>query len=257
VHTAPIPLFHNRVQRLRRADHGLYEWPRGGRLDRWLYSCAYPNFGPTGIRDFEHFTSFKGPSRNLYQPIGGHLLSLILVTGSYFRSKDRRKIGMDPRGRPIDARHLFERDFFEELTKGIYLHYYHGFVGKDFLEDLPLDIGSLTDRMIEEMGVDRHMEEILRIADQEQMTNEAFMTFLENRGVSSEEAKGFRKAAEDIVLYTGPHLGGFNQRNSLPELIESIGIMASLCIVGRFWEEKFPDAEKPFRVKFWSRGLNP
>jgi len=250
VHTAPIPLFHNRVQRLRRADGGLYEWPRGGRLDRWLYSCAYPNFGPTGIRDFEHFVSFKGPSRGLYQPIGMHLLSLILVTGSYFRGKDSRRIGIDRQGRPVDARHLFDRDLFMELTKGIYLHYYHGFVGKEFLGQVPVDIGNLTERMIEEMGVDRHMEEILRIADQEQMTNEAFITFLENRGIPREEAKALSKATEDIVLYTGPHLGGFNQRNSLPELIESIGIMASLCIVGKFWEEKFSDAEVPFRVQF-------
>ena len=49
VHTAAIPLFHNRIQRSRRSDRGLYEWPRGGRLDRWLSSCRYPNFGLTGI----------------------------------------------------------------------------------------------------------------------------------------------------------------------------------------------------------------
>ena len=30
VHTAPIPLFHNRIQRARRADGGIYEWDRGG-----------------------------------------------------------------------------------------------------------------------------------------------------------------------------------------------------------------------------------
>ena len=54
VHTAPIPLFHNRLQRRRRCDGGYYEWPRGGRLDRWLMSCRYPNLGKSGIRDFEH-----------------------------------------------------------------------------------------------------------------------------------------------------------------------------------------------------------
>jgi hypothetical protein len=56
IHTAPIPLFHNRVQSGRRRDQGLYEWFRAGRLDRWLHSCSYPNMGPTGLRDFEHLT---------------------------------------------------------------------------------------------------------------------------------------------------------------------------------------------------------
>jgi hypothetical protein len=42
IHSAPIPLFHNRVQRNRREDHGVYEWHHGGRLDRWLHSCRQP-----------------------------------------------------------------------------------------------------------------------------------------------------------------------------------------------------------------------
>ena len=62
VHTAPIPLFHNRVQRHRRSDLGLYQWPRGGRLDRWLHSCRYPNLSLTGLRDFEHLVAFKRPA---------------------------------------------------------------------------------------------------------------------------------------------------------------------------------------------------
>ncbi|MDY7039090.1 MAG: SidJ-related pseudokinase, partial [Thermodesulfobacteriota bacterium] len=84
VHSAPIPLFHNRVQRCRRRDNGIYEWFRAGRLDRWLDSCSYPNIGLTGIRDFEHFISFKGLGRDLYRYIGSHILSLLLVAGSYF-----------------------------------------------------------------------------------------------------------------------------------------------------------------------------
>ena len=59
IHDAPIPLFHNRVQATRRTDEGIYEWRRFGRLDRWLDSCRYPNFGLSGLRDFEHFQLIK------------------------------------------------------------------------------------------------------------------------------------------------------------------------------------------------------
>ena len=44
----PIPLFHNRTQRLRRDDQGRYQWFRAGRLDQWLDSCAFPNLGLSG-----------------------------------------------------------------------------------------------------------------------------------------------------------------------------------------------------------------
>jgi hypothetical protein len=36
--------------------------------------------------------------------------------------------------------------------------------------------------MTEEMGVDRYMEEIFRVADQEDMTDDAFKFFLRQRG---------------------------------------------------------------------------
>ena len=88
VHEAPIPLFHNRVQRHRRRDAGRYEWFRGGRLDRWLSSCAYPNWGPNGLRDFEHLIEFSGPPLHLYRHLGNHFLSLLLVAGSYFRARE-------------------------------------------------------------------------------------------------------------------------------------------------------------------------
>ncbi|MFO7913029.1 MAG: SidJ-related pseudokinase, partial [Desulfotignum sp.] len=39
VHTALIPLFHNRVQQRRRNDQGAYLWEHAGRLDQWLDSC--------------------------------------------------------------------------------------------------------------------------------------------------------------------------------------------------------------------------
>jgi hypothetical protein len=70
IHAAPIPLFHNRVQQHRRRDGGAYEWFRAGRLDRWLDSCAYPNFGTSGLRDFEHFESVSGGQGQLYRYMG-------------------------------------------------------------------------------------------------------------------------------------------------------------------------------------------
>jgi len=231
------------VQGLRRPDHGLYEWQRAGRLDRWLDSCRYPNFGVTGIRDFEHLIPFRGLSRNLYRHIGEHLLSLFLVTGSFFRNKDREKIGIDSEGRHVDARDLFDRPFLREIIQGIFLNYYSGFVGVEFSGELPFDFDKFTERMIDEMGVDRHMEEILRVVDQAEMTDEEFMSFLEERGYTEKEVKGFQKGEEDIIMCTGPHLGGFNQRISLPELIETVGSMSALCIFGRYWREKSPEFE--------------
>ena len=238
VHSAPIPLFHNRVQRHRRRDHGFYEWPRAGRLDGWLASCFYSKMGVTGIRDFEHLIGFKGLSRRLYIHMGAHFLSLLLVAGSYFRNKDRTRIGLDTQGRPVDARNLFDKPFLNKLIQGIFLSYYHGFVGTEFFGEIPLNPEALGSRMIDEMGVDRHMEEILRVADQREMTNGTFRNFLESKGYSHQEIKTFKKGAEDITIQSGPHLGGFNERISLPELIESVASMSALCIAGRYLSRK-------------------
>ncbi len=235
VHSAPVPLFHNRVQRGRRRDQGLYEWHRAGRLDRWLDSCAYPNLGITGVRDFEHLISFKGKSRILYRHIGIHILSLLLVSGSYFRNKDVSKLGFDGNGEPVDARNLFDKEFLQKLIPEIFSNYYRGFVSADFMGKLPIDLETFTSRMIDEMGVDRHMEEMLRAADQNQMTDEEFTSFLKRRGFSLEKIKLYRKGARDIVFQSGPHLGEFNHPISLPELIEAVGTMSSLCIAGRYF----------------------
>ena len=98
IHTAPIPLFHNRVQRHRREDGGIYQWPRGGRLDRWLDSCRFPNIGKTGLRDFEHFIGFDDHPGKLYEYIGSHLFSLVLIAGSCFRNRDPSRVGLGPDG---------------------------------------------------------------------------------------------------------------------------------------------------------------
>ena len=231
-------MFHNRVQGPRRDDQGLYLWQRAGRLDRWLWSCRYPNFGCSGIRDFEHLEAYRGPARKIYLPMGAQLLSLFLVTGSHFRMKDSRRVGLDPDGRPVDARGLFMKPLLKEIIQGVFHHYYSGFVGEPFKGALPISFSVLADRMVDEMGVDRFMEEILRVADQQEMTDNAFVDFLVERRVPMAEVEKIEKGAGDITLFTGPHLGGFNQQISIPELIESVGTMAALCLYGRYCKEK-------------------
>ncbi|RLC26278.1 MAG: hypothetical protein DRH21_02575 [Deltaproteobacteria bacterium] len=70
-----------------------------GRLDAWLHSCRYPNFGPTGIRDFEHLITLKSKSQKLYEYIGSHILSILLVIGSYFRNHEAERFGLDEQGK--------------------------------------------------------------------------------------------------------------------------------------------------------------
>ena len=243
VHSAPIPLFHNRVQGNRRDDHGAYEWHHGGRLDRWLHSCRYPNFGITGIRDFEHLISHQGSSRDLYRHIGSHILSLALVIGSYFRNFEADKVGFDEHGKPLDVRYLFDKSLLEKLLQGIFQEYYNGFVEEKFCGDLPFDFEQLSARMIEEMGVDRFMEEMLRVADQAEMTEIEFREFLTQRGCSEEEIEGYKKDVNDITIQTGPHLGGFNQTISVPELIQCIGAVSAYCIGSRYLRGKEMNVE--------------
>jgi hypothetical protein len=234
IHAAPIPLFHNRIQADRRDDHGRYDWFRGGRLDRWLASCRYPNFGPTGLRDFEHFIALKGSNRRLFQYIGAHLLSLLLVGGSHFRNRDPDLIGFDQAGEPADARHLFDPVLFKEILWGIFAKYYEGFTGRSFQESLPFDLDSLVGRMIEEMGIDRHMQEVLRTADQNAMSETTFRDFLRRGGYSADQVRQMQRGGPDITVLSGPHLGEFNRGISLPEMTTAIGTMAALCMLARF-----------------------
>ncbi|MFP4030486.1 MAG: SidJ-related pseudokinase [Desulfococcaceae bacterium] len=233
LHTAPIPLFHNRVQQDRRDDHGLYEWWRGGRLDQWLASCRYPNFGASGLRDLEHLEPADG---GFYRAIGAHLLSLLLVTGSHFRNRAPERVGLDSSGAPADARDFFDRDAVRRTLEGVFREYFAGFVGRPFSEDFPLDLSALADRMVEEMGVDRHMEEVLRLPDQERMSDADFRAFLASRGMSPREALRPKRGEGEIVLRTGPHLGDFNGRISLPEMIRFLETASALCVAGRFVE---------------------
>ncbi len=234
IHTAPIPLFHNRVQRSRREDHGVYDWPRGGRLDRWLDSCRHPNIGITGVRDFEHFEVFHGTSSKMYWYVGSHFFSLLLIAGSYFRNRDISRIGFDESGMPVDSRDLYDADVLQAVIKDIFLGYYSGFVGQEYRGQMPLSLERLSARMIAEMGVDHHMEEILRVVDQLAMSDEEYREFLLLRGYSSQKIADRPRGVKDIVVYTGPHLGKFNYPISIPELVSAAGSMAATCIVGRY-----------------------
>ena len=234
VHTAPIPLFHNRIQQGRRDDQGLYDWPQAGRLDRWLESCSYPNIGCTGTRDFEHFETVASSRRTPYWHIGTHILSLLLVVGSCFRNRQKDLSGSDREGGPVDARGLFDPALLQAMVRGAFEGYFHGFVGKEYDDEYPFNLERLTARMVEEMGVDTHMEEILRSHDQERMSDDLFAECLRGHGLSKKEILAHQRGKEDIVLFTGPHLGGFNEGISLMELIEATASISAVCIVGKF-----------------------
>jgi hypothetical protein len=238
IHDAPIPLFHNRTQRLRRDDQGRYQWFRAGRLDQWLDSCAFPNLGLSGLRDFEHLISFEGGSRLLYRHIGSHFFSLLLVAGSYFRSQDVTRRGLDAGGRPVDARDLFEPSLLARMIRDIFGNYYAGFCGAAPPVDLPIDQDRLMSRMVEEMGVDRYMTELLRRVDQQQMTADQFREFLRLKGYDEITIDRLQPGERDILITSGPHLGDFNRQISLPELIEAVAAMSAVCIAGRFLAQK-------------------
>jgi len=92
----------------------------------------------------------------------------------------------------------------------------------------------LIDNLIENMGIDHHMEETLRIQDQKDMSADEFDDFLTSRGCTDVQVTGFIKGSQDIVLNTGPHLGGFNQPISIPKLIDLLFCLSSLCISDRY-----------------------
>jgi len=67
------------------------------------------------------------------------------------------------------------------------------------------------------------------------MTDREFKEFLLDRGYSEKNIAKLKKGGEDISILTGPHLGGFNDRISLPELIKFLETASAYCIAGRYW----------------------
>lgn len=233
MHEAPIPLFHNRVQAMRRTDEGVYQWHLFGRLDRWLDSCKFPNFGVSGLRDFEHLRLMKPGKSNFYYCMGAHFLSILLVAGSWFRAHDMSLRGFNSDGGPVDARCLFDAEQFEKIIRDCFESYYYGFCGRRFNSEIELFIPGLVEKMIEEMGVDRHMNEFMRIADQDLLTDDEFRNYIIKCGVSKEEALAMQKGEKDVLLVTGPHLGDFNRSISIPEIVEWSAMAAGCCIAAR------------------------
>ena len=233
-HEAPIPLFHNRVQGHRRDDAGRYLWDHGGRLDQWLSSCRHPNFGLSGLRDFEHFAPWGQADGCRHHRIGDHLLSLVLVCGAWFRSRAPHRVGTDRQGRPVDTRHLFDRTAMGRLIPEMAAAYTAGFAGSGGYTPHPRDTAPLVDRLVDEMGCDRYMAEILRVTDQAQLSTGAFRRLLVARGMSAGDAADCVKGAADIRIMSGPHLGPFNGAISVPELIDFLAATASLAILDRY-----------------------
>jgi len=170
--------------------------------------------------------------------MGVHLLSLFLVASSYFRTAAPDRVGLDSAGRPVDARDLFDVDLLVRMLRAIVRGYRRGFVGAGSDEALPFDPQAAAAAMIEAMGVDRHMEEILRVVDQQHMTRAVFEAFLMRRGWTRTRASATPQGQADLILQTGPHLGGFNQAISLPELIRITGATAADCVLRRFRRER-------------------
>lgn len=150
-HTSVIPLFHNREQDRR------YEWWQTGRLDRWLYSCDFPNIGTEGIRDLEHLRQFVNITfLEFMRHVVTEHLGLSLIEGSYFRNKDRTRVGYRLSGEPHDTRDLFDKALLKKAITVVLSSYYEGLNGKK-LDYMPIDLDKLCDRMIDELGVDRYM----------------------------------------------------------------------------------------------------
>lgn len=240
LHTAAIPLFHNRTQQTRRDDGGRYIWTRKGRLDRWLHSCRFPNFGLSGLRDFEHIRCWNEQGRDLFQEVGAQIFSLLLVAGSYFRFKAPDRIGLDEHGSPLDCRDLFDPDLLSELVSLIVTSYHLGFTGRS-MESLPGSQQHLVQRMIEELGMDRHMTETLRVRDQTAMSPAEFTAFLSQRGIGRNQLAALTQGTHDLTLVTGPHLGEFNGPTSLPELIDFTAAAAAVCIASKYLDQTSPE----------------
>jgi hypothetical protein len=112
-------------------------------------------------------------------------------------------------------------------------NYFKGLCRTGLPQELLQTIPRLTGALIQTMGYDEHMEEVLRIQDQNRMTKEQYQQFLHQRGVKKVPPQG----QADILLSTGPHLGGFNQSISVPELIEYLFRFSALAVSHCFLNE--------------------
>ena len=229
-HTAVIPLFHNRVQGHRRDDEGRYLWHRMGRLDRWLGSCLHPNVGGTGLRDFEHISRMEQNGPELRLEMGNQLLSLVLLSCAWFRMQTPQRTGRNEDGSPVDARDLFDRDLLARLLREMVSAYAEGFGATPPEYPTESQARRMANRLVETAGVDTHMLEILRIRDQNALDEEGFRAYLAEHGLPMETPKG----TADIVVESGPHLGGFNDRISVPELITFLEVATARLLSGRY-----------------------
>jgi len=78
------------------------------------------------------------------------------------------------------------------------------------------------------------MEEIFRIADQNEITDKEFADYLKGKEYSQSQIANLEKGSQDIVIESGPHLGEFNHDISLPEIIEAVETISAISIVGMY-----------------------
>ena len=64
-------------------------------------------------------------------------------------------------------------------------------------------------------------------------TLKAFADFLRTRGLDDATIAGLSRGEADVALTTGPHLGNFNDRTSLPELGEAVAAAVAGCLAAR------------------------
>ncbi|MCF8044982.1 MAG: hypothetical protein K9J83_03895, partial [Desulfarculaceae bacterium] len=203
------------------------------------------NIAFSGLRDFEHL-EFVDRTRTLKRCIGEHLLSLILVAGSFFRNRNPGLKGYDAQGAPADARHLFDPALLENILHDIIHSYGAAFAGWSRENRFSEEIKLLAGELIREMGVDRHMEEVLRIEDQNRMDTEHFRNFLLSRGIGEKDLAAHEtgKGRENLSLSTGPHLGGFNQTISTPRLIDLLFTLSALFVSDRYLYKRLETRNK-------------
>ena len=99
---------------------------------------------------------------------------------------------------------------------------------------MPADFNHLISRMVQEMGVDRYMDEMVRIPDQKAMSNKAFEEFLKSNQLTKKDAFQIEKGKEDLAIVTGPHLGEFGREISIPELTEFLEVASATCVLGKY-----------------------